>query len=94
MLNRLLPILALLTLAACASAPGTTPTAAVAAPAAPKGFDSKPGPGTEAHCPVSGEKFTVADDTEGVEHKGKHYVFCCPGCAGEFNGDPAHYADK
>ena len=60
---------------------------------APKVFDKAPAVGTKAVCPVTGEEFTVTKDTARSEYKGKHYVFCCPGCKPKFDADPAKYAN-
>jgi YHS domain-containing protein len=95
----LLPALALsLGLAAvCVSTP-----AAVASPAAlemvppveaPMAFDTAPPVGTKARCPVSKNELTVAEGTPRSEYKGKHYVFCCPGCKPGFDADPEKYLD-
>lgn len=109
MLKSVILLIAGWTFAGCASAPAPAagPTAGAApagasdsslaenaVPGVPVAFDVKPGPGTKAKCPISGETFVVAEDTEGAKYQGKHYVFCCPGCSGEFAGDPGHYADK
>lgn len=36
----------------------------------------------------------VADSTPQVQHEGKTYYFCCPGCAKAFSQDPAQYLNK
>jgi YHS domain-containing protein len=59
--------------------------------APPKVFTSPQKVGSEATCPVTGERFTIAKDTLHVEHKGKHVYFCCPGCKGAFDKDPDKY---
>jgi YHS domain-containing protein len=61
---------------------------------APKVFDKPPKAGTKATCPVMGDEFTVKADSPRSEYKGKHYVFCCPGCKTKFDADPAKYAGK
>ncbi|HOX42048.1 MAG TPA: YHS domain-containing protein [Myxococcota bacterium] len=61
---------------------------------APRSFTSPPAVGTQATCPVMGEAFTVKADSPRAEYKGKHYVFCCPGCKPKFDADPAKFADK
>jgi YHS domain-containing protein len=61
-----------------------------AAPA-PKSFDKPPALGTQATCPVMGGKFAVKKNTTRSEHKGKHYVFCCPGCKPKFDANPGKY---
>lgn len=48
--------------------------------------------GTEATCPISGEKFAVTAETTFSEYQGKNYYFCCPGCKGKFDADPAAHA--
>lgn len=58
---------------------------------APVAFDAAPPVGTKARCPVSGNEFTVAEGTPRSEYKGKHYVFCCPGCKPGFDADPEKY---
>jgi YHS domain-containing protein len=50
--------------------------------------------GDKAHCPVTGEEFTVSASTVQVEHEGKHYAFCCADCAPAFAKNPAKYAAK
>ncbi len=58
---------------------------------APVAFDSAPAIGTQATCPVTGETFTVKEDTLRSEHGGKHYAFCCPACKPQFDADPGKY---
>ncbi len=79
----------------------STPTA-VAGPAAlemvppveaPMAFDAAPPVGTKARCPVSKNELTVAADTPRSEYKGKHYVFCCPGCKPGFDAEPEKYIE-
>jgi YHS domain-containing protein len=55
------------------------------------GFDAPPPVGAKARCPVMGGEFTVTEDSERSEHKGRHYVFCCPGCKPSFDEDPQKY---
>lgn len=62
--------------------------------AAKKSFEKPPKVGTKAICPVMGTVFTVKKDTPRSEYKGRHYVFCCPGCKPKFDADPEKYADK
>ncbi len=57
----------------------------------PKVFDQPPPVGTKAVCPVMGNEFVVKADTARSEHKGKHVVFCCPGCKPMFDADPKKY---
>lgn len=49
--------------------------------------------GAEVVCPVSGDRFYVSETTPVVEHKGKKYYFCCPGCELEFKKDPEKYIE-
>ena len=67
--------------------------AAKAAPAAkaPKAFDKAPAVGAKATCPVMGGEFTITKKSERSQHKGKHVVFCCPGCKGKFDANPKKY---
>lgn len=48
--------------------------------------------GTEATCPVSGEKHTVTADTAFSTVEGKNVYFCCPGCKKKFDADPSAFA--
>jgi YHS domain-containing protein len=73
---------------------GATAAAADGAKAAPIAFDKKPSVGTEATCPVSGEKFKVTADTQFSQYKGKYYGFCCPGCKPQFDKDPEKFVKK
>lgn len=45
----------------------------------------------EATCPVMGEKFKPTKDSEFSVVDGKKVYFCCPGCKGKFDKDPAKY---
>ena len=45
-----------------------------------------------AACPVTGEVFKVSEKTKMVEHGGRWYAFCCPGCEKDFAKDTAKYA--
>ncbi|HEY3352053.1 MAG TPA: YHS domain-containing protein [Polyangia bacterium] len=65
-----------------------------AAPVAPVAFAAPPAAGTRARCPVMGETFTVDQDTLRSQHAGKHYAFCCPGCKGKFDAEPAKYSQQ
>lgn len=58
---------------------------------APKAFDKAPALGTKATCPVMGGEFEVKADSQRSEYKGKHVVFCCPGCKPKFDADPEKY---
>lgn len=50
--------------------------------------------GKEAICPVTGEKFKVAEDTISMSYKGKVYYFCCAGCDKSFARNPEKYAAR
>ena len=50
--------------------------------------------GTQSTCPVMGTKFPVKKDSKRSEYKGKHYVFCCPGCKPMFDENPEKYIKK
>jgi len=102
--NRLIatatPWILALALAGCASSQaaktgehhaGHHPTAEAAATTA-AAFDAAPTVGTQARCPVSGETFTVKEDTPRATHAGRHYVFCCAKCKTAFDADPAKFA--
>ncbi|NOZ84944.1 MAG: YHS domain-containing protein [Deltaproteobacteria bacterium] len=60
----------------------------------PKFFDKAPKVGTKATCPVTGNELTVTKDTKRSVYKGKHVVFCCPGCKPMFDADPKKYLGK
>jgi YHS domain-containing protein len=84
-----LSIVSLLSLSACDRKPPAKPAAATVAGA------TKPyAVGDKAHCPVTGEEFTVSASTVQVEHEGKHYAFCCADCQPGFMKDPAKYTKK
>lgn len=68
---------------------GEAKTAAAAV--APKVFTSPQKEGTKASCPITGEEFAIAKNTEHAEYKGKHVYFCCPGCKKSFDKDPEKY---
>lgn len=50
--------------------------------------------GDRTNCMVSGEEFVVTAESPKVEHDGKTYYLCCPGCAKSFKANPAKYIDK
>ena len=50
--------------------------------------------GDRTTCPVSGDTFVVKADSPKVEHEGKSYYFCCPGCDAQFEADPDKYLQK
>ncbi|MDJ0762488.1 MAG: YHS domain-containing protein [Myxococcota bacterium] len=62
--------------------------------AAPMAFDKPPAVGTKAKCPVMGQEFTVKENSEFSTHKGKTYVFCCPGCKPKFDKNPEKYLNQ
>jgi YHS domain-containing protein len=65
-------------------------TAGAEEPLVPPG---EAGIGDRSTCPVSGEEFVVSQNSPSVEHEGRTYYFCCPGCAKRFQADPAQYLD-
>ena len=72
----------------------TSPAATAPEPAGPAKVEGSATPlavGTKAHCPVTGEEFTVSATTKQVQHDGKYYGFCCPDCAPAFEKNPAKY---
>lgn len=70
---------------------GPDKSAAKSTQAPPKVFSSPQKEGSKATCPVTGEEFVIAKDSEHAEYKGKHVYFCCPGCKKTFDKDPAKY---
>jgi YHS domain-containing protein len=73
--------------AATAAAPSTANAAVGDDPAVPK-----LAVGTKAHCAVTGEEFTVKENTVQVTYNGKRYAFCCADCQPTFAKNPAKYA--
>lgn len=61
---------------------------------APRSFDKRPPNGTRMSCAVSGEEFTVGEETKFATHEGRTYGFCCPECQPAFVKNPAKFADK
>jgi len=59
--------------------------------AAPRSFATIPKAGMRATCPVMGHAFTIAKGTTFAVHKGRYYVFCCPGCKPKFVANPDKY---
>ncbi len=47
--------------------------------------------GDRTTCVVSGGKFVVRPNTVFVNHEGKKYPVCCPGCAARFNQNPKRF---
>lgn len=50
--------------------------------------------GAAAKCPVTGEDFTVKENSVQVTYNGKRYAFCCPECQPTFAKNPAKYAAR
>lgn len=50
--------------------------------------------GKEAVCPVTGEKFRIAEDTISMSYKGRAYYLCCAGCDKSFAKNPEKYLKK
>ncbi len=71
------------------TAPSATPEPA--GPAKVEGSVTPLAVGAKAHCPVTGEEFTVTASTKQLQHDGKYYGFCCPDCAPAFEKNPAKY---
>ncbi len=42
-------------------------------------------------CAVSGEVFTVAEDSPKAEYNGGTYYFCCGGCVDKFKAEPTKF---
>ncbi|MBN2369958.1 MAG: YHS domain-containing protein [Vicinamibacteria bacterium] len=61
---------------------------------APTAFEQSRDIGTRALCPVTRRELTIKEKTARSEHKGRHYVFCCPGCKPKFDKDPANYLSQ
>ncbi len=49
-------------------------------------------PRVQTACPISGNP--LGKDAPSVEHKGQKVAFCCAGCKGKFEADPAKYEAK
>ena len=47
--------------------------------------------GKQAVCPVTGDEFTIHDQTPVVKYREGVYYMCCPGCDTEFMKDPEKY---
>jgi YHS domain-containing protein len=63
-------------------------------PNIPASFDEAPAMGTKFTCPVSGGVFEVEPHTRMSLYEGRHYAFCCGGCAQDFDADPAYFANR
>ncbi len=84
---------ALLGCAPAASNNGSTTTAR-RSNAAPLSFATMPKAGMRATCLVMGHAFTIKKGTAYAQHKGRYYVFCCPGCKAKFDANPSKYAGR
>ncbi len=79
--------------------PPARPTPAATATASPTGAAAIVAPG-EARvgdrtlCLISDEEFVVTASSPKVEHEGKTYYFCCPGCDSDFKKSPEKYLRK
>ncbi|OGX08318.1 MAG: hypothetical protein A2Z88_05750 [Omnitrophica WOR_2 bacterium GWA2_47_8] len=45
-------------------------------------------------CPISGKQVGEMGEIVKVEHNGKVYNLCCPGCLKDFQADPESYIKK
>ncbi len=61
---------------------------------APLSFGTLPKAGMRATCPVMKHAFTIKKGTRFSLHKGRYYVFCCPGCKPKFEANPAAYLQR
>ena len=78
----------------CSKKTPPAPGATAPEPAGPAKVEGSATPlavGAKAHCPVTGEEFTVTASTKQVQHDGKYYGFCCPDCAPAFEKNPTKY---
>lgn len=50
--------------------------------------------GDRTTCPVSGEEFVVSESSPSVEHEGRTYYFCCPGCVERFQANPSEFTGE
>lgn len=84
------------------AAPTTAPEPATSAAPATSGSAATSGIvppgeakiGDKTTCLISNEEFTVTASSPKVEHEGKTYYFCCPGCDNKFKADPKKYLGK
>ncbi len=60
-------------------------------PATSFATNAPPRVGDHTVCPVTGEKFTVAANTETATYNGRIYAFCCAECHEPFLADPKKY---
>jgi YHS domain-containing protein len=56
-----------------------------------KNWEAKPGDVTV--CPMSGEKFEVAESSPRFDYQGQSFVFCCPHCLEKVEAEPGKYLD-
>jgi len=70
---------------------GSTAASARPKSAAPRSFATIPKAGMRATCPVTGHAFTIQKGTAFAVHKGRYFVFCCPGCKPKFVANPDKY---
>ena len=63
-------------------------------PNAPASFAERPVEGTHFTCPVSGGVFEVEPRTRVSFYEGRHYAFCCGGCAQDFDADPDFFVNR
>jgi len=73
-----------------AASPATGHDPAVAATAAVKAPGEAAVSDTST-CPVTGETFKIEATSAKAEYQGKTYYFCCPGCKGKFEANPAKF---
>jgi YHS domain-containing protein len=50
--------------------------------------------GDRTTCPVSGEEFVVAEDTERFEHQGRTYHVCCDSCLEDLAANPEKFLGR
>ncbi len=77
-----------------ASQPPAATNTATASTSSATGAYKVPGEakvGDKTKCLVMGDEFVVAENSPKVEHEGKTYYFCCPGCVSKFKENPAKY---
>lgn len=49
--------------------------------------------GTQAVCPVTGDRFTIHESTPVLQYRGEKYYMCCPRCDTEFMKNPETYIE-
>lgn len=96
----LLSLVTALSLAACGGGASSSEPATETQTASAETSGAEQGPlvpigetqvGDRSTCPVSGEEFVVSESSPTVEHEGRTYHFCCPGCAQRFQANPAQF---